>query len=884
VRLAGIAGALFVVVACHATPPRPWTFRSDFSSGTREAWESYPLAEDAGYDPTLEPGGAGSERYLARIVTPHRDGALTFGVVHRFAGMAGKMPSLSFDYQLPYGTGRFRIEIQTFHRQKREVQSIQAEPSVWRHAAVRLTGIPERDPIDAISIVAVLNNAVTGRSETFRVARIELHALREPVLALKAPDAIWDDHRLQYYVRRDYRPGELVSLEADAAGVTAELFNPAGALVSTAGEHRSLYRFSADDPVGIWTVRLASAAGSARILLLLRPGSHRGLWFDSPPQITPELLTEVRERVRAIEPRVRPDLGFNIALYSRDFLLPGLPSYFALLEPPAQLALWNAVLARYTGSDEPARPARQILRSMAEWPTWVHPWFRAHGYGTYYPVGRIAADLVLAREFLADRLPPDESAALDRALLEKCVRPAFTEYVLGDRLIFNTSNWISYTAGGALLAALASRDRDAAGYALGLYAKWRDHIQSTYFPEGSYGEGATYLKFDLEMASLIAAAAKRLLGQDLDGNLVPAYRGLLYASYGQEQVLDFGDAHPELTPIQVLAYAAAQGDNSALRRFYRAHAGRDEPLLFRLLWGAAATGADRDPHEEPPPSIVFRDRGVAILRSGWSPDATVVTLRSGPHFNHNHADQGSVRVAANGRLLLGEAGYADYYKDPYYPVFNIQAAGHNTLLIDGDPGSQIQADNMVLGGFPTITTASAGAAVEGVCADLTAVYRDRLTSYSRAVAFRRDGFIGVVDSVRAKAPHRYSVVWHPEISPARISGGEKRFELESGPARLVARAFGSVGLSLETAESPLPLAAYARSESERIRRPVEMRFTTTRPADRALIVTLLAVSGEAERDLETANWKDLGTAVLIELHGHTIRISATPRDCSLDER
>ena len=48
----------------------------------------------------------------------------------------------------------------------------------------------------------------------------------------------------------------------------------------------------------------------------------------------------------------------------------------------------------------------------------------------------------------------------------------------------------------------------------------------------------------------------------------------------------------------------------------------------------------------PPASRIFPTRGSAVLRSGWGPDSTVISLRVGRWFNHEHHDEGSFQVAA----------------------------------------------------------------------------------------------------------------------------------------------------------------------------------------------------------------------------------------------
>ena len=81
------------------------------------------------------------------------------------------------------------------------------------------------------------------------------------------------------------------------------------------------------------------------------------------------------------------------------------------------------------------------------------PWFNAHGQHTYYPAGLLAADVALGYDLLYDDLTETERAQIRRALIEKSIIPTYKEYVVDNRVMANTSNWIAHTVGGALIAA-----------------------------------------------------------------------------------------------------------------------------------------------------------------------------------------------------------------------------------------------------------------------------------------------------------------------------------------------------------------------------------------------------------------------------------------------
>src|SRR5437588_12076146 len=97
---------------------------------------------------------------------------------------------------------------------------------------------------------------------------------------------------------------------------------------------------------------------------------------------------------------------------------------------------------------------------------------------------------------------------------------------------------------------------------------------------------------------------------------------------------------------------------------------------------------------------------------------------------------------------MSDAGYSDYYKDPYYQPYVIQALGHNTLLVDGDPESQGLPGNHFLGDHPKIADSFLGDAFDCVTVDLTPAYDARLERYTRTLFYQKDGALIVIDRVK----------------------------------------------------------------------------------------------------------------------------------------
>jgi hypothetical protein len=876
-RIAAGSLGLCLCVAIQAQmqeSPRlaPAEYRSHFApnegaaadSGSRDGWESYPLVEDAGYDPTIQAETTHGKSALWRVAAPTQDGRFQLGIIKRLRMVAGQSASLRVQVRVQGPTASNSVYVALFRGTHEERRTAVVTADVWHELVFNLSASP--DAITAVAIGTEFPHAVRGRLERFAVADVRLTALATRHLTVQEPSALWDVSRSLYYFKRAIKPGEdlHVMLSAhDDMTVHWTFASPDGAIKARGNGVEARHHFALDDEPGVWTLHVTSGITDTTALLLLRPSQPKGLLFDQAPPLTPKLLQSVHRRRDLLRATVHPEAGANIARMNADSMLPGLPSYFSILMQAPELAMLDAIDFRSTGDPSARDESRTLLREIARWPLWVHPWFPAHGYHSYYPVGMMTKFVVMAEEFLGEDLPKDARAQLDQALLNLSIKPIFEEYVIEDRLQFNTSNWIGNTVGGAMLAALASDNPDTAGYALGLYAKERDHVREAYTSDGSYGEGTSYQRFDLEMTTLTAAAAKRLLGQSLDRDLMPADRYLRYATYGRDGFLDYGDSHLDLRPSNVFAYLASLNQSARLTDFYFRY--RDEgtaELLSRVLWEGSIHPVDAPPSTEPS-SQLFAQRGIAVLRDDWSPEASVIAMRAGRNFNHNHADEGSIFFARWGKLWLGEAGYADYYKDPAYATFNIQAVGHNTLLIDGDPESQIIPGNAAFGLSPSFTHSLIGQQASLLQADLAPAYAARLTGYTRTLFFQKDGSLVVIDQVKSDSPHIYTQVWHPKQRIDAVETEQSSFRLGDDSHHVLVEAFANAALSTARLESPLPLASYEKAEHEAIERPERFEIATRAPAKTATIVTLIQPQDHA--NVHRATWKQEDSSKVLAL-------------------
>jgi hypothetical protein len=328
------------------------------------------------------------------------------------------------------------------------------------------------------------------------------------------------------------------------------------------------------------------------------------------------------------------------------------------------------------------------------------------------------------------------------------------------------SNWMANSVGGALAAAIATAGdvpgwRAREGVALAqLVAAYDRNLRGLFPGDGGEMEPAGYEHFAMQGFSW-GAAALRGIGIRPAGmtKMLAAFRSPDYEMVRPDLVLDTGDFNGTFRSLSGFAFGAEFGGSSALRAFYDRVDSRNAPDLLDLLCCSHA------PQTPPgaPLSRIFGTRGSAVLRSGWNPNDTVIELRVGPWFNHEHHDQGSFQVSAFGTKLISEAGYANYYLDPNYPAYFTQAPGHNTVLLDGDPFSQGEYDGIfssALRKFPTFSDHLLSAKANYIAADLAPAYGGRLPVYRRQYVFLAPDVLIVRDDLRSAGPHVFTWLLH----------------------------------------------------------------------------------------------------------------------------
>lgn len=89
----------------------------------------------------------------------------------------------------------------------------------------------------------------------------------------------------------------------------------------------------------------------------------------------------------------------------------------------------------------------------------------------------------------------------------------------------------------------------------------------------------------------------------------------------------------------------------------------------------------------PPLGALFDGIGLAVVRSGWSPDSTFASLRGGDNYwSHSHLDQGAITLFKGAPLLIDSGLYYRYGSD-HHLSYAYQTVAHNSITVT-DPNDR----------------------------------------------------------------------------------------------------------------------------------------------------------------------------------------------------
>ncbi len=753
----------------------------------------------------------------------------------------------------------------------------------------RELGIPAAGAdVEAVVLESEVAAPPLGCHSVLTLRAFEIQAERPESVALREPEldrSIIDDDAV---AREVATTGGSFKVELGSGSAARMVIRDrAGDEVRSASLPAGGAQVAAPDKPGLYRAEVASGRAKSEFSFLVL-----GKVPDHPRVLlTAERLEQLRSESyssslravvhkRASELRnsitYNPKAGQNIALLPTVSVHPGLTDYFALLDNYGSAIAWNALDFRLNGNGDALESARRALVTVAEWPTWTPAWFIANGLHNYYAVGVFTQKAAFGYDLIADKLSQEDKSQIAEGFWKNSIRPALDGYFTYDRLPIAPSNHECQTVGGAIEACVALYGDvpewpGKFGPALAELTVTYERMLDGLFPgDGSEAEPASYEHFAMEGLSwgMGALHALDIRPRGFE-KMMQAFWWLRYAEVRPDLVLDTGDSGHGLPGLSGFAWGAEFGGDPAQRAFYDTATDARLEALFGEghpeettqqtpgLMDLVCCTSPAAPPPHPPDSRIFPLRGSAVLRSGWQPEDTVISLRAGPWFNHEHHDQGSFQVAAFGEDLVAEAGYADYYRDPHYPDYFTQAPGHNTVLIDSDAFSQEDYDGRYWAAFKNYAKIERhvfSPGIDYVAANLAPAYADasQINRLGREFIFLKPAILVVRDSIEAASPHSYSWLLHvPPGAEASFDANRAMIHGKTSFATLTA-AGENTHWALEP--QPIPTIAYGNFDRIQVEPREAFRLNSARKEEGGFLVGMhFQKAGEESAPLEPAS-------------------------------
>lgn len=499
-------------------------------------------------------------------------------------------------------------------------------------------------------------------------------------------------------------------------------------------------------------------------------------------------------------------------------------------------------------------------------------WGKAHMPDHDLDAGWLLHGLSLAYDWLGDDLPPTRRKQL-RAKLE-LQGERLWEYVSQHKNTWWTDaywqnhNWICWTG-------LAT-----AGYALGR-RDWSDAARANLeevlrrLPEdGSDSEGVVYWRYGVPWLAIHADLVLDQEGADLFKDCdflrnTTRWRLHQFASGGFEENIDHGDCHDRRSGHSVALYyrlAAAYGDATAQwlgdlvaeKHFWReAYASGVRPgvmpeCFLELLWYDPSVPA-RAPSAEPR-TAYFPDLGQLTARTGWDPDATVVSFKSAPggghgaweqgeqlrretgwdaaSAGHHHPDSGAFVIASHGAFLAVDEGYSNRKR----------AAHHNLVLVDGHGWADEDRYHVYKGipydRRPRLRDVLAADGFAHATSETACMFPAELgvTCLDRTLVVTPLGRTVILDILAADEPRAWTYAVHADWQQEQLD--HHSWLLASGPAH--ARLTRLAPHAVATSQHPTPIEANPTSStpSLKIEKTLQTLHFTTEPRTQASFLTV----------------------------------------------
>lgn len=524
---------------------------------------------------------------------------------------------------------------------------------------------------------------------------------------------------------------------------------------------------------------------------------------------------------------------------------PGWSSSLNAIQPLVGGIESMAFLWLITKDESYASGAKKYLLSLQQWSSW----YSSPQEDDALCMGFISRGLAVTYDWMYDYLQPEERATI-RSMIQQSAGWIYSESFKGRWWTqAYACNWLAVPYCGLGLAGLAFAEElpESAEWINLAKTKITRYLDSGC-PDGGWGEGLGYWQVGTFPILLFADALKNAGDQNLYQHpwLRMTWRFPLYCLFPSKQgLVNFGDSNYDASMTQTLGtlmtkFAAEYRNGFAQWYVYATGTLKKQGVSstpWNFVWfDSSVSSADPNTLSQ---STLFRGIGWAIMRTGWTTDDVLLALKSGPMWNHGHADHNSLMLEYCGERLATDPGYgpqsSDYFtqtKNPY-----IASIGHNTILVN-NVGQTITRPTQKPDAGGTITSFTGSLGFDSAMGDASATYPFPMKSFIRQISLVKPSYFVIHDRISAYVPSSFSWLLH---TSGRIELGNDTVLIRGNKVSLLLNVMSPLKMSYTVLRDQKQMIGWARET------PIE--YVRIENVDKSynldlLVVVMLTVQAE----------------------------------------
>lgn len=455
---------------------------------------------------------------------------------------------------------------------------------------------------------------------------------------------------------------------------------------------------------------------------------------------------------------------------------------------------------RMSGDGESAERAKQMMQLLCREESWLYQ--PGSGRNSDLWTADIGLHLALAYDCIRETMNPEERRAAEAHLYRKAFLPLYEDWLHPARRIHALDTmghnwWVVCVSGAGVVLLVLGEGADH--YAARLHTiaeglrEWLaypgnvlQNKKGNFGSDGDYIETMSYLDYALSIFVVFEDYYRRRTGDSSLFRLpvlerVPdAYLATVYRLDGRLHTFAFGDTGERAGNGHVWLRLAGEYRRADMLAFF--HAYRESPAGPLELF-CYPEGLEPEEPAHRTGITVLGHSGIGIIREGAGTEegGTLLAVKTGESWNHNHLDVGTFLLIAGGREWIVDSGHCVYSK-PLYNAYYRQSRAHNVVLLDGEgqPPEMIEYGTKFEGKLPVYLDAPD---YRYLLADCTGPYMNLYHRFYRHVLVL-GGFMVMVDDLFAGREGAFEWLLHYQ-GTAHVQG--ETMEIRNGDATLTVR-------------------------------------------------------------------------------------------------